>query len=907
MIDQKNCIILTQYRNDQDGDFNDFLGKYYHFPNKKNYLNEFQNLPIEVIFLEPEKNGKGEFYAYGKIVKQPFVDKKNPDHYFVEISDFKLFSKPVYFKDETGEILENIHNTEFYNYRNSVRKIKPKFLDELCLDGGIILNFKADAHLIRVLGEQLIGSEKVGILELIKNSIDANASYCRVRLEKIKELDQIDPSEFEFKEFLGPVIVIEDDGVGMNRNTIENGWLRPASTLKTDVKQRLKDERDRAEKSGIIGNYNSVVEQIKRENNGKIPLGEKGVGRFATHRLGKHLLLITKTKEDEYENVLKIDWDSFDKAQGNTDLDKIGVELTRQKPSRDYGVKGSGTRIIVYGGREGFEWGKEKIDKINQSILRLNSPNPNPKKIKPKFKAFLECPQYSGLSNEQIFEAYTPNFNLTALVNAEGVAEILDIIFTPPKSLNAPIMPENWDDKGFDLTVGSAHWRNLNGTFRNPVCGAFYISINAWYRRKEWIEGTDWKDLTSYLDEYGGLSVYRDNILISSAEDGTRNDWLGLTVRNIKQGFRISYYSLIGNIEIEQSENFDLVDKTNREGMVENTAFKDLGELVYRLVVLLEIKFRGKRDEYSSLTKGLIRDPRKLGNVIKHNSTILEGIINHYDLIEDPWQILHELGENVHLRKDGIINLDRSIKNLKKSVELIEEVQERLTEHAGFGIAAAVSLHELTKITSNFYNGITHLLNAGKFDEGKMEELKSASASLKSELNRLSPLRSVRNENKKEFNVIESIKYAQEVFRRKFDKEGIEVNVNEGENFMIYGRYTILNQIITNLFDNCIYWLINSKIEFRKITIRLDKRYRTITVADSGPGIHETIRPYIFEPGYSLKVPPSGLGLYICRYFMHSMNGNIYETSSKERLNEMQGAQFTLDFQHVPPKKELAK
>ena len=94
-MEGRNCLILTQYRNDPDGDFNDFLGKYYHFPNIKNYLNEFQDLPIEVVFLEPEKKGKGVFYAYGKIKKVPFIDKKNTDHYFVEISDFKQFSKPV--------------------------------------------------------------------------------------------------------------------------------------------------------------------------------------------------------------------------------------------------------------------------------------------------------------------------------------------------------------------------------------------------------------------------------------------------------------------------------------------------------------------------------------------------------------------------------------------------------------------------------------------------------------------------------------------------------------------------------------------------------------------------------------------------------------------------------------------
>ena len=42
--------------------------------------------------------------------------------------------------------------------------------------------------------------------------------------------------------------------------------------------------------------------------------------------------------------------------------------------------------------------------------------------------------------------------------------------------------------------------------------------------------------------------------------------------------------------------------------------------------------------------------------------------------------------------------------------------------------------------------------------------------------------------------------------------------------------------------------------------------------ADSGIGIDDAIRPYLFEAGYSMKIPPSGLGLYICKAYMNAMN-----------------------------------
>ncbi|MAW96163.1 MULTISPECIES: sensor histidine kinase [unclassified Leeuwenhoekiella] len=903
---ERNCLILTQYRN--EGQYNDFIGKFYHFPatEKKSYLKQFENLPIEIVYYEPDKKGSGEFYGYGIIKKPPFEDKREIGYYFVEISEYKPFAKPVFFKNDKGQILEKLFNTKYYNYNNAVRRITPELLDALCLDGRIQLNFKADAHLIKVLGEQLIGSEKVGILELVKNAIDAGASYCRVRIEKIKGIAPVDADEYEFGDFDGPVIVIEDDGAGMNREIIENGWLRPASTIKTNVKEKLKEERRRAEASGKLGAYNTLIDQLKRENKGRIPLGEKGVGRFATHRLGRNLIIKSKPIDSTYEYVLKINWDSFDEVSDVTiDLDSIGVELTRQVPSRDYGTTGSGTQIIVYGGREGFEWDEKKIRDINKSILRLNSPNPNPSKIKTSFRAFVDCPQIPDLDDKEVFESFTPNFSLEALVSRSGVLEEYTLKFSPPKSV--PLTEETWTDKNYDLKASSPYWRDENGNIRNPVCGGFYIHLDSWYRRAPWIDGPDAGEMKKYLDEYGGISIYRDDIIIFPAESGTKNDWLDLSKRHIKQGFRISYYNIIGNIEIEQSENMDLVDKTNREGMIENLAFNDLSVLAETIIQnILETRYIAKRDEYTDLTKGLIRDPKALSSIAKQNGLILDGIQKNYPIEEDPWRILHQLGETVDERKGGLVNIDSSIRNLKKSIDLIEEVQERMAEHAGFGIAAAVSIHEITKITANFYNGISQLLKTGQADRIQLEDLKSTSASLKSELKRLSPLRAIRNENRREFNIVQSVKYAQGVFSRKMKQEGIEFEFDLNDDFQVYARYSTLNQILGNLFDNSIYWILASGKKPRKIKVDINSNHRTLIFSDTGTGVDGAMKPYLFQPGYSMKIPPSGLGLYICKAYMHSMGGDIHETTNRERLPNFEGAQFTIEFDRVPESKEQA-
>jgi len=910
MNEKNHCLVLTQYR--EKDLYNDFYGKYYHFPaNKsKSYLNQFNDLPIEFIYYEPVKNGgKGEFYGYGEITKKPFKDKREDGFYFVEIDKFRKFANPVSYKDKDGNLIEEINN-KHYNLQNVVRKISPKLLEEICLDGGIVLNIESDSHLIKVLGEQLIGSEKVGILELIKNAIDAQATYCRVRIENIASLIEIDKSNYEFPNHEGPVIIIEDDGIGMDKNVIQNGWLRPASTIKTNIKEQMKQERLKAAKSGNLGSYDALVHKLKKEHGGRIPLGEKGVGRFAAHRLGRFLELRTRIKELPYELVLKIDWDKFDVISNNfVNLNSIGISLFREEPKRNYGNNQSGTLLIIYGGKDGFKWDENKILELNKSILSINSPYSKSKFNKSKenqpFKAILECPQIDNLPDTQIYEESTPNFSFDALINEKGVVDIYEIKFTHPEDK----LPEaNWSGKNEDLRYSEDknYWIENNNK-RNPVCGAFYIHLDVWYRRSEWIDLPNYKDLIEYLDEFGGMAVYRDEILEFDAKIGSEYDWLGLSKARIKKAFKLSYRDFVGNLELDQSANFGLIDKTNREGLIDNQAFRDLSCLTRNAInQLLLPRYIGQRDALSKLTKGIITNTSTLRDIAKTSSTFFSNVTeSNYPLENDPYNFFSNLWKIAEERKAGLINLRSSMKELQKSIKMLENTQELFVEQAGFGIAVAISLHEINKITSNFYHGIAHLIKSGDFNKVRIENLKEASASLKSELNRLSPLRAIRNENRMEFNVIKSLKYAFEVFKRKLNNDGISFKIlNSNEDFHIFGRYTTINQVFCNLLDNSIYWIYRADIKGKEINVLLNKQYRTVIFADSGSDISEVIRPYLFQPGYSLKDPPSGLGLYICKIYLNAMKARIYETPQKDRIKDLQGAQFTLDFNKTLAEKE---
>src|SRR5690606_5998461 len=112
-------------------------------------------------------------------------------------------------------------------------------------------------------------------------------------------------------------------------------------------------------------------------------------------------------------------------------------------------------------------------------------------------------------------------------------------------------------------------------------------------------------------------------------------------------------------------------------------------------------------------------------------------------------------------------------------------------------------------------------------------------------LMRISPLRVLRNEKDTTFYMSESIEFVVSLFEWQFNKAGIKFNYNREEDFQVRSRFGAVNQILTNLFDNSCYWLDDPDLAKREIQLKLDSKNRTVIVADSGPGISESILPYL--------------------------------------------------------------
>jgi len=159
---------------------------------------------------------------------------------------------------------------------------------------------RIDAHALVQLGEQLISDDEQAILELIKNSYDADAEWARVEIDTNYVPSEHDPAP---AATVGK-IQIEDNGFGMDRSGISRGWLFISVSLKR-------------------GQKNSGQRSPKFL---RLPLGDKGLGRLGTMKLGNFLSIETRHSKTEEGWLVTFQWSD---AKSGTPLDEVPISQTR--------------------------------------------------------------------------------------------------------------------------------------------------------------------------------------------------------------------------------------------------------------------------------------------------------------------------------------------------------------------------------------------------------------------------------------------------------------------------------------------------------------------------------------------------------------------------------------------------
>ncbi|AKU92650.1 sensor histidine kinase [Vulgatibacter incomptus] len=158
-------------------------------------------------------------------------------------------------------------------------------------------SFTIDTHLFRELGELLVGRDSTALIELIKNSYDADATEVIVVGQRLNDPDR-------------GVILITDNGSGMTPDQFEQGFLRVASRMKDD---------------GL-----RLSGRLKRRYT-----GAKGIGRLAAHKLARLL---------EVQSISVANGGTVSDVQARIDWDKIELFETLDQ------IEGSDAVVVMQNG-----------------------------------------------------------------------------------------------------------------------------------------------------------------------------------------------------------------------------------------------------------------------------------------------------------------------------------------------------------------------------------------------------------------------------------------------------------------------------------------------------------------------------------------------------------------------------
>lgn len=718
------------------------------------------------------------------------------------------------------------------------------------------VRFRPRARLVSVLGEHLISDQAVGLVELVKNAYDADATEVEVQILGLARPETT-------------AVIIRDNGSGMTLEDVKEKWLSPA----VDHKER--DKRAN-----------------RRTPLGRLPIGEKGVGRFAVHQIGRKMELVTRAKEGR-EIVVPIDWDQFER--GDEYLDTMTVTVKERNPEVFTGTS-TGTLIRIEHARS--QWTRQLLEKVHRTLRRLQSPVQDKET---RFRVVLKCPDYPEYENVDPTDILEKaHYEFQALVDADGQCDY-------EYRCKHPALPPRTRSGSQNLAALAS--RELQGPV--PACGPFWINLYVWDRTRDFLAQTDVS--AKELNAQCGVSLFRDGLrVLPYGEPG--DDWLLLDQERIQDpSGKIGNNQVIGIIQVLQERNLQLRDKTNREGLIENDAFRDLKAMsraAIRLFISHWRKDRPREEGKAAQKEGSLAAAKEIATAIRDTASDevkLEIPAAAKKAARGPGTPASAAGDNTDhqtvTQKQAVDILISNLDGAASSVEETERRAEKLLSLAATGLAAERVVHEFGRQVASSMQALADVRRRVGSDVRaghSLGVLEACLETLRDELRILAPYESVdRARRARECSIRESVELALMINKRFIEEQGIRTAVR-GKEFEVKARPASLVQVFDNLIHNACYWLASLPAgRQRQLLILLDASRRRVFVADTGPGVHEEAREHLFEPFFSMKAGGTGLGLYISAEIMRRMSGAVRLAHSGELPPEsggMTGAVFVVEF-----------
>lgn len=676
------------------------------------------------------------------------------------------------------------------------------------------VNFSISPRILSHLGEDLIKNESIALFELIKNSYDANATSCEIN--------------FDFSNEDLKSLSITDNGDGMDINIIKNIWL----VVGTDYKRKELDK------------FKKTQDQRKK----RLPLGEKGIGRLSVHKLGNKITLISKSKNNN-EVKLSIDWNQLNSAQK---IDDFIIELTENEMPEEF-INSTGTKIIVEELKT--NWDRRQLREVYRNITSLNSPFSDKSDtfnihIKSNSNVFDGLPDFEEIKNSALYFGHC-KISSSRIIDFQYEFKPWDSLSKIEKR-SVSIQDLSTEDKNIQRKDNSPINLDTSG-IGDIEFDIIIFDTDAQIFNYTNIEKTTVKD---YLRENGGIRVYRDGVRIYNYGEKD-NDWLGIDLKRVQRiGGNVSNNIIIGAVKINRNSSYGLIEKTNREGFIENESYFDFLESVdYALSLFVRQR-----------------------NIDKHR---LSTLYKKYRSVEPVLADLNELISVVEKKIKDKTSKDEILKYLYRINTQYHQVKEILIKSANAGLNLGSVIHTLDKLLSQ----LTGCIN-------RNEKQKAIEISLLLEKIVRGYSSMLKKSDIRQHSLSEITSIALDNYEFRFLDHSINVISNYKESTLnAYLAKAEAISVLTNLLDNSIYWVSYSKNnkENRKISVFLTdqiKGYNSIIVSDNGPGFNLPldVATEPFQTGKPHNIG-SGLGLHVAKEMMLAMKGKLLLIADKNEIN----------------------
>jgi len=804
------------------------------------------------------------------------------------------------------------------------------------------------AHVVVQLGDELVTDMEQALLELAKNAYDADSVSCDIVVEPHWRPTASDPAAPLLNSIPSEHITddgkpappgrirIIDRGTGISASDVERGWLKISASVKRPDP----------------GEPKTVTQVHKRT-----PVGDKGLGRLATMKIGNVLRMKTAVSGEDRWRTVTFSWRDFTPTRT---LEEVPV-LTGQDTNEP--VENSGTTIEILGLHDHARWLDPKFieSELVPNLSALVSPFPRDDEFTISVKvgavehrlehldeavlnlaaakfeyewdgkklvqrAFIAPTLFRGDRGEEAAKAFRE------LMQPETKAALLDFLANSKKlkergfstDVTAPWLFRFEDElPGIPLPLSKQFPGALDpGPFTGTL---YYFLFHEDVKKKLAVAGTG----AATLQAMSQVAIFRDGFRVRA-----QKDWLRLHEAATSGS---SYYTLrpanvVGYFDISNAKNPKLIEKSDREGFVDSPAYRGFMTLGMRTRdyanAILEATRLAVRTFQAGKNPVDADKPRTREQLVASLDTTQTRASSALEKMQaelaSAREVLLEASATRPSERDGVLlksQLERASEALLDAGQQLQrqadvsrliahlgeedaDFSSRLVDAAAVGLAARSLSHELHSYLRQLRDGLALIANENRQLRNPtlrtaLGQLTGVTREFAKTVATIDPLLPGSRTLKENIYVGDFLQEFVDARTAAAERNGVTLlirHLEQERGLIVRFSRTRLLQVVENLFQNSLYWLKQGPLpDNTQRQIGIEVTQRGFIWSDSGPGVRPSLESSIFDAYVSDKprAESSGLGLHIVTTFLELEKSSIRLTPERNSLGRR--FQFEVD------------